>query len=164
MQDHGVKRLDERTNVTLPGDIDLPVPAGSPQFCLSRLSCKSYELSFLCLEELLGVGRYSLCAYKRSGLPNAKWEYVKDVFGWTMLMVKEDMIVMRKLECSLFIYLVLKIMASRRLLKKNQTMVWFRIWPMTRGIVDDDEDNIRSVCTLGVYSQKFSLLKLSLRA
>jgi hypothetical protein len=34
------------------------------------------------------------------------------------------MIVMRELECSLFIYLVLKIMASRRLLrKKNQTGV-----------------------------------------
>jgi SNF family Na+-dependent transporter len=135
VQDHGVKRLDERTNVTLPGDIDLPVLAGSPQFCLSRLSCKSYELSFLCLEELLGVGRYALCAYKKSGLPNAKWEYVKDVFGWTMLLAKEDMIVMRELECSLFIYLVLKIMASRRLLKKNQTMVWFRIWPMTTKII-----------------------------
>jgi hypothetical protein len=35
---------------------------------------------------------------------------------------------------------------------------------MTRGFVDDNEDNIRGVCTVGVYSQKFSLLRLSLRA
>jgi hypothetical protein len=74
-----------------------------------------------------------------------------------MLLAKEDMIVMRELECSLFIYLVLKIVASRRLLsKKNQRLMWFRISPMTRGFVDDNEDNIRSVCTLGVYSQKLS--------